>query len=92
MLSAIVVNPADNVATALIDLPAGHLLELAGGSVTVAEAIPAGHKVALRPIAQGEPVIKYGDPVARATRDIGVGSKVHVHNCTDILPELRREA
>ena len=39
-----------------------------------------GHKYAIRPIADGENVIKYGMPIGRATCDIAVGDHVHVHN------------
>ena len=39
-----------------------------------------GHKYALRPIAEGENVIKYGMPIGRATAGIGAGEHVHVHN------------
>lgn len=42
--------------------------------------IPAGHKVALRPIRQGEDVVKYGFPIGHASRDITEGEWVHSHN------------
>ena len=39
-----------------------------------------GHKYAVRPVARGENVIKYGMPIGHATADIAVGEHVHVHN------------
>ena len=42
--------------------------------------IPAGHKFALRDIAAGEDVIKYGNPIGHATRDIRKGELVDHHN------------
>ncbi|MBQ9759901.1 MAG: altronate dehydratase [Clostridia bacterium] len=39
-----------------------------------------GHKYALKPIAAGENVIKYGSPIGHATVDIAVGDHVHTHN------------
>ncbi|MBO5775720.1 MAG: altronate dehydratase, partial [Kiritimatiellae bacterium] len=39
-----------------------------------------GHKYAVRAIAVGEQVIKYGMPIGKATADIVVGEHVHVHN------------
>ena len=42
--------------------------------------IPAGHKRALRPIAQGENIIKYGCPIGHATRPIAQGEWVNEHN------------
>jgi (2R)-sulfolactate sulfo-lyase subunit alpha len=46
----------------------------------VEEPIPLGHKIALRDIARGETVLKYGEDIGRAVADIGRGRHVHVHN------------
>ena len=43
-------------------------------------AIPLGHKIALRNISKGETVLKYGNDVGRAVEEIGKGHHVHVHN------------
>ncbi|HYF06059.1 MAG TPA: altronate dehydratase family protein [Acetobacteraceae bacterium] len=43
--------------------------------------IPAGHKVASRPIARGEPIRRYGQIIGFATDDIAPGAWVHTHNC-----------
>jgi altronate hydrolase len=75
----IVISAADNVATALEALEAGQVLA-AAGALTVREAIPRGHKVAVRPIASGGAVIKYGSPIGVATTDIAAGAHVHTHN------------
>lgn len=76
----IVINDRDNVATALESLEAGRRLTVGGGSVVVRESIPSGHKIALRPIAAGEAVIKYGSPIGTARVRIDTGQHVHVHN------------
>lgn len=39
-----------------------------------------GHKYALRDIAAGENIIKYGNPIGHATQDIKCGEHVHSHN------------
>lgn len=70
----------DNVAVALRTLTPGEQLLVGDDEVAIAEAIPFGHKVALRPIADGGEVLKYGEVVGRATSDIGAGHHVHVHN------------
>lgn len=44
-----------------------------------------GHKIALRSIAKGEPVVKYGFPIGRATQDIAEGEWVHSHNLATAL-------
>ncbi len=43
-------------------------------------AVPMGHKVAMRAIASGERVMKYGCSIGEATVDIAAGDHVHVHN------------
>lgn len=64
------IHPADNVAVILTD------------NNPVASR---GHKIALRNIAKGEPVVKYGFPIGRATQDIAEGEWVHSHNLATAL-------
>jgi altronate hydrolase len=66
----------DNVALALAALSPGDEVE----GVTVREAIPVGHKVALSPIAEGGAILKYANLIAVAKAPIEPGSHVHVHN------------
>ena len=78
---AIRVHPRDNVAVVAADVQAGDVVRLAdGGEVRAGEAIPRGSKVALRPIASGEAVIRYGEEIGRAAEDITAGQYVHTHN------------
>ncbi|MCP1365819.1 altronate dehydratase family protein, partial [Halomonas sp. BBD48] len=42
--------------------------------------VDAGHKVALIDIASGEDIVKYGQVIGRASRDIALGEHVHTHN------------
>ena len=58
----------------------GHALRTARGVVTAIDDIPAGHKVAVRPIAAGAPVHKYGEVIGIAREDILPGAHVHSHN------------
>jgi altronate dehydratase len=74
------ISDRDNVATALQALEPGRRLEIRNGEVTVREPIPSGHKVALRTIAAGEAVIKYGSPIGLASAVIPEGTHVHTHN------------
>jgi altronate dehydratase small subunit len=78
--AALVISERDNVATALERLLRGRALDVDGAIVVAAQDIPPGHKLALRRIAAGEPVIKYGSPIGIATVDIGPGEHVHTHN------------
>lgn len=74
------ISERDNVATALEPLDAGRVVAVDGVVVTAAQRIPRGHKIALRTIRSGEPVVKYGNPIGTATFDIAPGAHVHVHN------------
>lgn len=78
--SLMMVDPRDSVATALSDLEAGLATEVEGIAVTLAEPVARGHKVAVRAVAEGDPVIKFGFPIGRATRAIAPGEWVHTHN------------
>ena len=60
------INPADNVAVAIVNLSAGEKLSVDGIEVVLNEDIPAGHKFALKNFAEGEDVIKYGYPIGHA--------------------------
>jgi hypothetical protein len=83
---ALVLHPDDTVATALRPLPAGHTLHLTAVpghtplTLTLPEPVALCHKFALRDIAEGEVVTKYGQAIGRASRAIGAGAHVHVHN------------
>ena len=74
------ITPKDTVAVALAPLRAGEAASFGTGEVTPLSDIPMGHKVALRDIAAGEAVVKYGFPIGRATEDIPRGGHVHTHN------------
>ncbi|WP_210526163.1 UxaA family hydrolase [Rubellimicrobium arenae] len=71
-------NPRDSVAVARTTVEPGMLLD--AGGLTAVERIGRGHKVALHPIAVGEPVLKYGQIIGRATRPIAAGALVHTEN------------
>lgn len=49
-------------------------------TVTALDAIPIGHKVALRDIGDGDTILKYGHSIGKAVAAIGKGHHVHVHN------------
>ena len=42
--------------------------------------IPIGHKLAIKPLAQGDTVIKYGTDIGRVVAPVGLGEHAHVHN------------
>ena len=80
---AVILSDKDNVATALVDLPAGEYMLDHGASqaaISVPEDIRAGFKLALSDIGKGNPIYKYGYLIGLATADIKKGCCVHVHN------------
>ena len=80
MPQAIHISPIDNVVVALHPIAKGTLVEVDGLSVTALEDIPQGHKMAVKPIKNGENVIKYGFPIGHATADAEPGTWMHTHN------------
>jgi hypothetical protein len=57
------------------------------GGIEALEKIQAGHKVALVNLKSGDPVIKFGVPIGRATCQIRAGQWVHLHNCASNFDE-----
>jgi (2R)-sulfolactate sulfo-lyase subunit alpha len=45
-----------------------------------ASDIPIGHKLAIKPLKEGDTVIKYGVDIGRVVADIEIGGHAHVHN------------
>jgi altronate dehydratase small subunit len=81
---AIAIKKEDNVATAICDIDAEQAaavgIEEENLTITVHQAIPLGHKLALRLIRNGDDILKYGTVIGRATQEIQPGEHVHVHN------------
>jgi hypothetical protein len=76
----------DNVGVAVQPIEEGEVVRTAAGDeVTAKQSIQYGFKVALRPIPRGEPIIKYGELIGHASKDITPGDSVHTHN-VDPLP------
>ncbi len=68
------INPADNVAVAINPLKTGMTVNVGGEDITLVCDIPAGHKFALRDIAEGENVIKYGFPIGHTRHAVTCGA------------------
>lgn len=88
MTTAIQIRNTDTVATAVVDLAPGDRVRITGArtgaEITAAEAIPRGHKIALRDVETGENILKYGEIIGMATQHIAAGYWVHVHNCRGV--------
>lgn len=83
MPRAIVLNPADNVATLLDAGHAGDACALEGertGTLVLLQDVPFGHKVCVTKTSAGQEILKYGQVIGRASQAIRAGEHMHVHN------------
>ena len=74
------INPADSVVVCLVDKKKGDIIEADGKQVVLSEDIPAGHKVLISDVKEGEDIIKYGYPIGHALKDLKAGDWVNEHN------------
>ncbi len=77
--STLRLNPSDNVVVAIGEIKQGATVE---GSILAARRIPRGHKIASKPIAVGEPILKFGQIIGFASAPIAPGEWVHEMNVT----------
>ena len=84
MLNGMIVEPVDNVVVAIAPEKKGETVtyKCAGEEkrLTAAEDITIYHKLAACDIANGQPIVKYGEHIGLAARDITAGEHVHCHN------------
>ena len=83
-IDAIIIDEDDNVATALRDIESRERVIISIGEnfkeCLINERIPYGHKFAVKDIARGENIFKYGEVIGRATHNIAVGNHAHIQN------------
>lgn len=87
-VTAILIRAQDHVATLTAPVSAGETVLVTGQGepleLTAQTDIPAGHKLAVRPIAEHEPILKYGEVIGEASQAIPEGGHVHIHNCRGV--------
>ena len=74
------INPADSVVVCLSAKKKGDIIEVDGKQITVNQDVPAGHKVLIQDVKQGEDIIKYGYPIGHAREDLKAGQWVNENN------------
>lgn len=80
-MSLVVLHDGDDVAVTTVAMPAGTVVHpRAATKLCLAEAVPAGHKVALHAMRAGDLVRKYGQVIGRALTDVAGGDHLHTHN------------
>ncbi len=91
-MRAVLLAPNDNVAAAIAAVDAAVPVVVTLNSsdeavlnVSSRQKIPFGHKIAIKDLAKGSPIIRYGYPIGVATADIKLGDHVHSHNMRSAL-------
>ncbi|MGA3217340.1 MAG: altronate dehydratase family protein [Acidimicrobiales bacterium] len=77
---ALRLGPTDSVAVLTTDVASGAQVRVDREMIRAIQDIARGHKIALRPIAAGDPVLKYGQIIGFATATVSTGEHVHLHN------------
>jgi (2R)-sulfolactate sulfo-lyase subunit alpha len=87
MIHCVLHDPRDSVGVVVVEgVAAGAMLtglildEDRTITLTCVQDIPLGHKVALKDMAAGDTVIKYGTDIGRVVKPIRKGEHAHVHN------------
>ena len=74
------INTADSVVVCLQPKKKGDIISVDGHDITLSDDVPAGHKVLIRDVKQGENIIKYGYPIGHARQDMKAGEWVNENN------------
>ncbi len=92
MTNAILLDKKDNVATCTTAATAGDAIKiLGGGEIICGEDIPIWHKVALKKIAKGDKIFKYGEIIGEASSDIAAGGWVSHENIFSVPRDYSSE-
>ena len=84
-MKTIKINPADNVAVAIEPLKKGESIHIDGQNITLNDDVPAGHKILLSDLVEGENVIKYGYPIGHLKENHKQGDWIcHEHIQTNL--------
>ena len=77
---AVCLHADDNICVATRNLEAGDEVCAGAHTVRLVEPVRLGHKIAVRAIASGQRVLKFGQTIGFATGRIEPGQWVHTHN------------
>ena len=84
---ALVLDSIDNVCILLSDAEKNDMVILSDkkGTIHLTESVGFGHKAALKPIKNGDEIIKYGHRIGVAIKNIRPGEWVHLHNMKSVV-------
>ena len=74
------INPADSVVVCLVEKKKGEVINVDGKEIILAQDTPAGHKVLIKDVAEGDNIIKYGYPIGHARQAMKAGEWVNENN------------
>ena len=74
------INPADSVVVCLAEKKKGEIISVDGQEIVLNQDTPAGHKVLIKDVGEGENIIKYGYPIGHARQALKAGDWVNENN------------
>ena len=74
------INPADSVVVCLVEKKKGEIISIDGQEIVLNQDTPAGHKVLIKDVQDGEDIIKYGYPIGHARQAMKAGDWVNENN------------
>jgi hypothetical protein len=84
LCNSILLNAADDVATAIVELQKGDIGRFANSGeiieIPIRTLIPRFHKFAIHDLHKSKLIRKYGEVIGQMTEDAVVGSHIHDHN------------
>ena len=92
MINAVLIHKDDSVAISIEKIAKGDMVEFKKENEVISfkaiDDIPMYHKVALKDIKKGEPILKYGEHIGQASQEIKKGNHVHEHNVESVREDL----
>lgn len=84
MINAMIIDEKDTVAVAIEQIEKGNDVSYKVNEDVVTfkamDNIQIYHKIAIKDLKKGEPVIKYGEHIGLAAADVRIGNHIHTHN------------
>ena len=84
MISALIIDEKDSVVVAIEPITKGTVISYRFNdevrTISAIDDVQIYHKIAIKNVKKGEPVVKYGQHIGIAATDVKVGEHVHVHN------------
>lgn len=95
MINSLIIDEKDNVAVAIESITKGsevsYKLKDEIKTISAIDDIQIYHKIAIKNVEKGKPVVKYGQHIGIAATDVKIGEHVHVHNVESHRENLEEE-